>query len=109
MLGYDFHRQKPLNNYIVDFYCNELMLAIEIDGETHSDKFKVDLIRQKKLESLGINFLRFEDIAVKLDLTGVLDCINEWITRHTPTPSQEGNNSISTQEGNNSISNQEGI
>lgn len=36
MLGYDFHRQKPLDEYIVDFFCNELMLAIEIDGESHS-------------------------------------------------------------------------
>ena len=36
MLGYDFDRQKPVDNFIVDFFCNELMLAIEIDGETHN-------------------------------------------------------------------------
>jgi very-short-patch-repair endonuclease len=30
MLGYDFHRQKPIDNYIVDFFCSELMLAIEL-------------------------------------------------------------------------------
>ena len=35
MLGYDFHRQKPLDNYIVDFFCHELMLVIELDGYTH--------------------------------------------------------------------------
>ena len=35
MKGYDFHRQKPLYNSIVDFFCNELMLAIEVDGESH--------------------------------------------------------------------------
>jgi len=35
MCGYDFHRQKPLGEYIVDFFCNELMLAIEIDGPSH--------------------------------------------------------------------------
>jgi len=33
--GFDFHRQKPIGNYIVDFYCSELLLAIEIDGESH--------------------------------------------------------------------------
>jgi very-short-patch-repair endonuclease len=37
MMGYDFHRQKPLENYIVDFFCNELMLIIEIDGSSHND------------------------------------------------------------------------
>ena len=36
--GYDFHRQKPVGNHIVDFFCNGLMLAIEIDGYTHSFK-----------------------------------------------------------------------
>jgi len=34
-MGYDFHRQKPLDNYIADFFCHELMLAIELDGYTH--------------------------------------------------------------------------
>lgn len=36
LCGYDFHRQKPLDNFIVDFYCNELMLAIELDGYSHT-------------------------------------------------------------------------
>ena len=40
MLGYDFHRQKPLDEYIVDFFCNELMLAIEIDGLSHYNSEK---------------------------------------------------------------------
>ncbi len=35
MYGYDFHRQKPLDNYIADFFCHELMLAIEVDGYSH--------------------------------------------------------------------------
>lgn len=54
MLGYDFHRQKPLNNYIVDFFCNELMLAIEIDGSSHDSEAKQieDKKRQEILEEL---------------------------------------------------------
>jgi very-short-patch-repair endonuclease len=63
MLGYDFHRQKPIDNYIVDFFCNELMLAIEIDGGSHDfeEVYVGDIARQQKLESLGIHFLRFND------------------------------------------------
>ena len=42
MKGYDFHRQKPLDNYIVDFFCPKLRLIIEIDGESHLFKGKDD-------------------------------------------------------------------
>src|SRR3990172_7798013 len=60
-LGYDFDRQKPIDNYIVDFFCNELMLAIETDGCTHNEKSEEDQSRQTKFESLGVRFLRFYD------------------------------------------------
>ena len=48
--GFDFDRQRCIDNYIVDFYCKELMLAIEIDGMTHNFEgaFEKDEIRQKK-------------------------------------------------------------
>ena len=35
MYGYDFHRQKPIDNYLIDFFCHELMLGIEVDGYSH--------------------------------------------------------------------------
>ena len=38
MLGYDFDRQRPIGNFIVDFYCKDLLLALEIDGITHRDE-----------------------------------------------------------------------
>jgi very-short-patch-repair endonuclease len=63
--GVEFHRQVPIYEFIVDFYCHELRLAIEIDGYSHDEKFEYDLIRQEKLESLGVGFLRFNDIDVK--------------------------------------------
>ncbi len=93
MLGYDFDRQKPIDNFIVDFFCNELMLAIEIDGESHNDKYEHDVERQGVLESLGIRFLRFDDKDVKKNIEGVVAVIEEWIKTNTPTPnpSQEGN------------------
>jgi very-short-patch-repair endonuclease len=89
ILGYDFDRQKPIDNYIVDFFCNELMLAIEIDGITHDQKLEDDKLRQQKLESFGIRFLRFYDSDVRNNLDGVLTAIRDWITRNVrrePTP-----------------------
>ena len=72
-------RQKPIDNYIVDFFCYELMLAIEIDGEAHNYKVEKDQVRQNRLESLGINLLRFLDIDVKRNMNGVLQTLNAWI------------------------------
>jgi len=65
MLGFDFDRQRPLDNFIVDFFCKELSLAIEIDGDTHIFRNDYYDERQKCLENLGINFLRFDDKEVK--------------------------------------------
>jgi very-short-patch-repair endonuclease len=93
ILGHDFDRQRPINNYIVDFYCKELCLAIEIDGDTHIYRYEYDEERQRTLEKLGIHFLRFEDIEVKKNISNVLRVIEHWIKRNEPTPdpSREGN------------------
>jgi very-short-patch-repair endonuclease len=80
--GYDFHRQKPIDNYIVDFFCFKLMLAIEVDGESHIGKEGYDRYRQEKLESFGIRFLRFDDMLVKRDIQSVVNTIRDWIERH---------------------------
>ena len=83
-LGFDFHRQKPIDNFIVDFYCSKLMLAIEIDGVSHNDKVEYDKFRQKKLENLGVRFIRFRDIDVKKNMQGCIDFLKEWINDNTP-------------------------
>ena len=70
-LGVQFHRQVPLLDYIVDFYCHELMLAIEIDGDSHLYKYNYDKKRQGELENLGITFLRFSDFEVKQNMFSV--------------------------------------
>ena len=69
-MGYDFHRQKPLDNYIVDFFCHELMLAIEIDGYTHLlEEVQIkDEKKEKKLNELGVNVLRFHDDLIFNDI-----------------------------------------
>ena len=83
MNGYDFHRQKPIARYIVDFFCNELMLVIEIDEISHDDKINKDMKRQKQIENFGISFLRFNDIDVKKNMEGVVVAIGEWIDRYS--------------------------
>ena len=62
MLGCSFLRQRPIYKYIVDFYCPKLGLVIEIDGESHREKFASDQTCQKNLgsESLQILWLRRE-------------------------------------------------
>ena len=78
-LGYRFHRQKPIDGYIVDFFCNELMLAVEIDGITHDFKTREDRERQSHLERFGVRFLRFTEGDVRKNLDGVLIEIEKWI------------------------------
>ena len=65
MRGCDFDRQKPIDNYIVDFYCKDFKLAIEIDGESHYGKEDKDKKRDKRLNKLGITVLRFDDLDVR--------------------------------------------
>jgi len=74
-MGVEFHRQVPIDNYIVDFYCHELFLAIEVDGSIHEleEVKRNDAIRQSRLESLGVQFIRFEDFDVKNNLEIVLN------------------------------------
>jgi very-short-patch-repair endonuclease len=81
LLGFDFDRQRCIDNYIVDFYCKELMLAIEIDGRYHyNDETLIkDDARQAKLENFGIKFLRFAEVDVKDDLQNVLRTIEGMI------------------------------
>ncbi|WP_282143469.1 endonuclease domain-containing protein [Cellulophaga baltica] len=71
-LGVEFHRQVPINEFIVDFYCHEIQLAIEIDGSSHDTQCDYDFRRQNILETKGVEFIRFEDIAVKKELFSVL-------------------------------------
>ncbi len=81
MLGYQFNRQKPLGQYIVDFYCKRLNLVIEVDGESHGheDIYLNDIKRQQVIESKGLTFLRFDDMEVKFDINNVLRSIDGFI------------------------------
>ena len=82
MKGYQFLRQKPIGNYIVDFFCSKLHLVIEIDGESHLDQEEADIKKQQYLESIGLTLLRFDNDQIKHDMNGVLIKIDEWIEQH---------------------------
>ena len=90
--GYKFNRQKPLGRYIVDFYCRKLNLVIEVDGSSHyvGDAPIRDRERQTILESLGLQFLRFDDADVKNDISYVMrviyEFIEDWEKRNPPAP-----------------------
>ena len=93
MYGYDFHRQKPIDNYILDFFCHELMLGIEVDGYSHELLFNKDTIKEKRMRELGIKVLRFSDEQVLRDMENVIRAIEFFIVKqekHTPNPSLEG-------------------
>jgi very-short-patch-repair endonuclease len=79
MMGYDFHRQKPIDEYVVDFFCPKLSLVVEIDGESHEGKLAKDSERQQQIERYGVHFLRFPDDEVKANLDGVAEEIRKWI------------------------------
>lgn len=72
--GVEFHRQVPIDNYIVDFYSHEIQLAIEVDGGIHNDEqvYQNDILRQQKLEELGIRVIRFLERDVKADIANTL-------------------------------------
>lgn len=78
-LGVQFHRQVPMLDYIVDFYCHEIGLVIEIDGSSHDYKFLYDAKRQGRLEKEGVYFIRFTDEEVKKELVSVLLALEEKV------------------------------
>ena len=86
MMGYEFHRQKPIDNFIVDFFCRELMLAIELDGYTHTFEEVADRDEKKeqRLRELGVRVKRFRDEDVMNNIEGVMKEIKDWVKKHTP-------------------------
>ena len=87
MYGYDFHRQKPIDNYILDFFCYDLMLGIEVDGYSHEilEVYNKDLIKEKRMNELGITILRFSDFEVLRDMENVIRAIEFYILEFEKT------------------------
>jgi very-short-patch-repair endonuclease len=86
-LGFEFHRQVPIDEFIVDFYCHELKLVIEIDGNTHDYRFEYDSRRQEQLESFGLKIIRFDDIEIKKSMNDVLRVLENIVDEILETKS----------------------
>ena len=91
MNGYDFHRQKPIDNYILDFFCYDLLLGIEVDGYSHEilEVYNKDRIKEKRMNELGITILRFSDFEVLKDMENVIRAIEFFILEFEKTHKEE--------------------
>ncbi|MFA5828495.1 MAG: endonuclease domain-containing protein [Candidatus Shapirobacteria bacterium] len=74
--GFTFLRQKPINRFVIDFYCSELNLAIEIDGNSHDKKIGYDQSRDKFLKQIGINTIRFTNDQILFRINQVKNILN---------------------------------
>jgi very-short-patch-repair endonuclease len=72
-LGYKFLRQKPMNRFIIDFYCPKLLLAIEIDGGSHTSRENYDLGRDEILQSIGVKTIRYDNRQVLSHLESIFE------------------------------------
>jgi very-short-patch-repair endonuclease len=76
-LGCKFRRQHAVERFIVDFYCPQARLVVEVDGPVHQYTHEEDMVRQEFLQSLGLRVLRFTDDEVMSSLEGVIHQIDE--------------------------------
>ena len=89
--NFKFRRQHPIAKYIVDFYCHEAKLVIEVDGKIHlmNDHPGYDQFRTGELEGIGLKVIRFTNEEVLGNVTKVLDEIRMHLTP-APFPERRG-------------------
>jgi very-short-patch-repair endonuclease len=75
ILGFKFRRQFGIGAYVVDFYCTELKLAIEVDGATHQtdEELEYDRMREEEIRQLDIQFIRFSNTEIYEALEHVIE------------------------------------
>lgn len=98
LLEMDFTRQQIIGDFIVDFYCPKLKLAIEIDGQSHESKGKYDLKRESFLKNLELEIIHFSDSEIKNDLANVVESLYKLVELKKNTPS--ANASTPLEKGN---------
>ncbi|EZQ01620.1 endonuclease domain-containing protein [Acinetobacter sp. Ver3] len=86
ILGLQFYRQKPLLNYIVDFYCPAANLVIECDGSQHFTVvgLEVDRIRDQALAHLGLKVLRLDNGQVMEQIDDVVEVVYRYCLKQSP-------------------------
>ena len=88
ILGVQFYRQKPILNFIVDFYCPSANLVIECDGSQHytDEGLEADRIRDHALEQLGLKVLRFDNRQVMGEIDAVVQVVLDMISLQLESP-----------------------
>ncbi len=86
MIGVKFRKQHPVWIFIVDFYCHEYKLVIEVDGEIHNEEELIehDLNRTAELNKFGLKMLRFTNDQILFNIDSVITEIHKNITEFTP-------------------------
>jgi putative DNA methylase len=90
--GYKFKRQQSIGTFVVDFFCGEKRLVVEVDGLIHESQVEADRQRQDLLKSLGLRVVRLKSGQVETDLVGCLEMIRAALGEdpHPPAPSPKG-------------------
>ena len=86
--GCQFYRQKPIGDYIVDFFCPKAKLVIEVDGSRHfsDEMLEYDRVRDEYMSSLGLRVLRFTNNDVLTNMDGVVERILETMREDINPP-----------------------
>jgi very-short-patch-repair endonuclease len=84
--GIRFRRQHPINFFIADFYCHEVKLVVEIDGEIHNDKMDYDDGRSAEMEKFGIVVIRFTNYEVETNIVTVVNKIEMTVNERIKSP-----------------------
>lgn len=79
--GHWFYRQKPVGDYIADFYCPKAKLVVEVDGGQHfsEENLEYDRVRNEYMEGMGLRVLRFTNTEVMTNIKGILEVIGRNI------------------------------
>ncbi len=86
--GYQFYRQRPIGNYIVDFYCPSAKLIIEVDGSQHYEEegLRKDKVRDEYLARLGFQIIRIPSSGVLANIDGSVSEIYDRLPEESPRP-----------------------
>ena len=83
ILDIQFYRQKPIGNYIEDFYAPRVKLVVEADGSQHleMEHLQYDAKRDLYLKNVGLQVLRFNNLQIIKEIDVVVETIAEWIRK----------------------------
>ena len=88
-MNFKFRRQHVIEGFVIDFYCSELKLGIEVDGGIHLKRKDYDKLRQEAVESKGISIIRISNQKIAEDKRAIIKKLKEVIEQ-SPTPSPSG-------------------